>query len=84
MRTVARCGVKEAFMNEDSCWDVYRPENSLTLMITQGYFLFDLTVILILARDFSPLGLQSAAHHVAGTICFFCAMSCGLDLPRAT
>ena len=66
LRTVfSTCGLGAAARSEDSCWGYYTPENSLTNMISVGYFLFDLTIIFFVSRDFSPLTMQSIYHHCA-------------------
>ena len=50
LRTViVRCGVSAFVKNEDSCWGTYRPEYSMTLMITLGYFVADFIFILFLS-----------------------------------
>lgn len=54
LRTVLfRCGVTAFAMNEESCWGVYRPEHSITLMITLGYLVADLCFLVFMSQDFS-------------------------------
>lgn len=81
LRTAWRCGVTPLLTGEDSCFGVYRPEYSLSLMVTVGYFLHDLTIYLFLSKDFSALGMQSIYHHIAGTISFLLGVYVGADLP---
>ena len=81
LRTAWRCGVVPLLTSDESCFGVYRPEYSLSLMVTVGYFLHDLTIYLFLSKDFSPLGLQSIYHHIAGSISFLVGVYIGADLP---
>ena len=81
LKTIMRCGAWPLLMMDDSCWDNYRPEYSLTSMISSGFFAFDLTVYLLLSRDFSQLGMQSILHHVIGSFSYIGMLFAGTDLP---
>lgn len=60
----------ETIFTDMQCLNTPKIFHRYTATITVGYLTLDLLIIVFLCRDFSPLGWQFIAHHVAGTTAF--------------